>query len=89
MSPSSARSVTDPPIKAPSAEKYDGTSPFPPAGPTPVRTGGERLYMTVTGAIVVLPFLALGLGVWLLWGSLIHLTDILPPSASTRSRAWE
>ncbi|WP_318658239.1 hypothetical protein [Streptomyces triticiradicis] len=46
---------------APPPQGYDGTSPFPPDGPAPARDGGERLYVTVTTVIVVLPFVAIGL----------------------------
>jgi stearoyl-CoA desaturase (delta-9 desaturase) len=53
---------TDPPLPP-----YDGTSPFPSdEGPTPARDSGERIYVSVTAAIVVLPFVALGLVGWLL-----------------------
>jgi len=65
-----------PPSPAPQA--YDGTSPFPrDDGPAPPRGGGERLFVTVTALIVVLPFVALGLAGWLLWGRLIHPADIV------------
>ncbi|MGY0060604.1 hypothetical protein ACWY4P_29370 [Streptomyces sp. LZ34] len=43
----------------------------------PARDGAERLYVAVTAVIVVLPFVALGLVGWLLWGRLIHPADIL------------
>ncbi|MHC5264278.1 acyl-CoA desaturase [Streptomyces sp. UC4497] len=56
---------------------YDGNSPFPPDGSPHDRGGGERLYVSVTAAIVVLPFVALGAAGWLLWGRLIHPTDII------------
>ncbi|MDG4862678.1 acyl-CoA desaturase [Streptomyces sp. T-3] len=70
--------ATAPPEAArPEPPAYDGTSPFPEDGPAPERTGGERLYVAVTGAIVAVPFLAIGLGGWLLWGSLIHTTDVV------------
>ncbi|MBC9714611.1 acyl-CoA desaturase [Streptomyces sp. TRM66268-LWL] len=58
-------------------EVYDGKSPFPQESPPPAREGGERLYVAVTAVIVVLPFVALGLAAWLLWGRLIHPTDIV------------
>jgi stearoyl-CoA desaturase (delta-9 desaturase) len=48
-----------------------------PDGPAPARDGGERLYVAVTAVIVVLPFVALGLVGWLLWGRLVHPADIL------------
>ena len=63
---------TDPP------PPYDGTAPFPPdEGPAPVRDSGDRIYVGVTAAIVVLPFVGLGLAGWLLWGRLIHPVDIV------------
>ncbi|WP_338701999.1 acyl-CoA desaturase [Streptomyces sp. Q6] len=55
---------------------YDGTSPFP-EGSSPPRDGGARLDVTVTAMIVALPFLALGVLGWLLWGRLIHPSDIV------------
>ncbi|WP_329395499.1 acyl-CoA desaturase [Streptomyces melanogenes] len=66
-----------PPEASPSSQEYDGSAPFPADDAQPRRTGGRRLYAAVTGAIVVLPFLALGLGGWLLWGSLVHPADVL------------
>ncbi|MEV8032332.1 acyl-CoA desaturase [Streptomyces sp. NPDC086182] len=57
--------------------EYDGRAPFPHGGTTRGRTGGERLSLTVTALIVFLPFLALGLAGWLLWGRLIHPVDVL------------
>ncbi|MGW0735007.1 acyl-CoA desaturase [Streptomyces sp. NPDC002851] len=66
-----------PPDTAPPPQGYDGTSPFPPDGTASARKGGERLYVTVTTVIVVLPFVAIGLAGWLLWGRLIHPTDIV------------
>lgn len=53
------------------------------------RAGGDRLYVTVTAVIVVLPFVALGLLGRLLWGvSSIPPTSCSRPS-STRSRVSE
>ncbi|MEV1244385.1 hypothetical protein ACIBO2_24495 [Nonomuraea sp. NPDC050022] len=53
---------------------YDGNAPFPrPAAPA--RAGIVPL--TLTAAIVIAPFLALGAGIWLAWGSGISLTDLL------------
>ncbi|WP_416965478.1 acyl-CoA desaturase [Streptomyces sp. Agncl-13] len=64
---------TDPP-----PPPYDGTAPFPPdEGPAPVRDSGDRIYVGVTAAIVVLPFVGLGLAGWLLWGRLIHPVDVV------------
>ncbi|GAA1934390.1 acyl-CoA desaturase [Streptomyces durmitorensis] len=58
-------------------QEYDGAGPFSAEEPTAPRSRGERLYVIVTTVIVVAPFLALGLAVWLLWGSLIHPADVL------------
>ncbi|MEI5098668.1 fatty acid desaturase [Streptomyces sp. PmtG] len=79
MSSSSTLSqAAAPPRDATESQPYDGTAPFPTDGhPAPARGGGDRLYVTVTAVIVVLPFLALGVGGWLLWGRLIHSTDVL------------
>ncbi|MFF4535802.1 acyl-CoA desaturase [Streptomyces aureus] len=75
-SPGTSAAVTlsgpDPP-----AQGYDGTSPFPPDGPAPAHDGGERLYVTVTTAIVFLPFVAIGLAGRLLWGRLVRPVDIV------------
>lgn len=76
LSPTTSTTVT-PSDPAPAPQGYDGTSPFPPDGPMPARSGGERLNVAVTTVIVVLPFLAIGLAGWLLWGSLIHPADIV------------
>ncbi|MWA15651.1 acyl-CoA desaturase [Streptomyces sp. BA2] len=78
MSPSPTLSQVLPsPHDVTSPQGYDGTAPFPDEAPTETRRDGERLYVTVTAVIVVLPFLALGLAGWLLWGRLIHPTDVL------------
>ncbi|NGO76080.1 acyl-CoA desaturase [Streptomyces sp. YC504] len=74
---SPTRIPESPPDAAPSPQGYDGNSPFPQEGSAPRREGGERLYVAVTAVIVVLPFVALGLAGWLLWGRLIHPTDIV------------
>ncbi|MEV3860759.1 acyl-CoA desaturase [Streptomyces sp. NPDC050095] len=58
-------------------DSYDGNSPFPQESSPPPRAEGGRLYVTVTALIVVLPFVALGVGGWLLWGRLIHPADIV------------
>ncbi|MFF3345111.1 acyl-CoA desaturase [Streptomyces sp. NPDC002779] len=76
LSPTTSTRST-PSDPAPPPQGYDGTSPFPSDGPAPARSGSDRLYVTVTAAIVVLPFVALGLAGWLLWGSLVHPTDLL------------
>lgn len=82
MSPSTTRSTTRsqapaPPHDLTASRTYDGTAPFPAEAPPPPRGPGDRLYVTVTATIVVLPFLALGLAGWLLWGSLIRPADVL------------
>ncbi|MFI0240481.1 acyl-CoA desaturase [Streptomyces sp. NPDC016845] len=71
-----ATAVSPAPAPNPPGE-YDGASPFPPDGPARRRGGGERVYVTVTAVIVVLPFLALGVSGWLLWGRLISTVDIV------------
>ncbi|MGP3980852.1 acyl-CoA desaturase [Streptomyces sp. KR80] len=78
MSLSSVHSEAVVPLDAaPPPQKYDGSAPFPADAPAPARSGSDRLYVAVTAAIVVAPFLALGLAVWLLWGSLLHPADVL------------
>ncbi|MFK4065450.1 acyl-CoA desaturase [Streptomyces sp. NPDC029674] len=75
---SGTRPPASPPLTdQPPPESYDGTSPFPPDGPQRGRSGGERLYVMVTALIVALPFVALGLAGWLLWGRLVHPVDVL------------
>ncbi|MGW7426653.1 fatty acid desaturase [Streptomyces sp. NPDC054813] len=76
VTPTAPVAPSPPDTPAPS-RGYDGVSPFPPDGPVPARDGGERVYVTVTAVIVVLPFVALGLAGWLLWGRLVHPVDIL------------
>ncbi|WP_030942324.1 acyl-CoA desaturase [Streptomyces sp. NRRL S-646] len=76
LSPTTPTTVT-PSDPAPAPQGYDGASPFPPDGPVPAHSGGERLYVAVTALIVALPFVAIGLAGWLLWGSLIHPADIV------------
>ncbi|GGU59416.1 stearoyl-CoA desaturase [Streptomyces albospinus] len=61
----------------PSAKEYDGTSPFPDTGPDPRPSGGRRMYVAVTGIIVVAPFVGLAVAIPLLWGSVVHLADLL------------
>jgi stearoyl-CoA desaturase (delta-9 desaturase) len=64
--------VSEQPVRR--REDYDGVSPFPgavehaPAG---------RAQTWLTGTIVVVPFVALGLGIWLAWGHGVVLTDLL------------
>ncbi|QEU97454.1 acyl-CoA desaturase [Streptomyces kanamyceticus] len=77
MHPSSSVDRTQTRPRDAASTAYDGSAPFPADdGPATARSGGERLYVAITGAIVALPFLALGLAVWLLWGSLIHPADV-------------
>ncbi|MFF8367739.1 acyl-CoA desaturase [Streptomyces lydicus] len=66
---------TDRPI--PSAQDYDGTSPFPESGAPRAPRAGRRLYVTITGIIVVAPFVGLAVAIPLLWGSVVHLTDLV------------
>ncbi|MGW1068598.1 hypothetical protein ACWD4F_29280 [Streptomyces aureus] len=73
LSPSTSAAVT-PSGPAPPTQGHDGTSPFPPDGPAPARDGGERLYVTVTTAIVVLPFVAIARA----FPALCVLTLVLP-----------
>ncbi|REK89853.1 acyl-CoA desaturase [Streptomyces inhibens] len=61
----------------PSAQDYDGTSPFPDDGAETPSSGGRRMYVTVTGIIVVAPFVGLAIAIPLLWGSVVHLTDLV------------
>lgn len=69
MSPSPVTPVmAPPPDTAAPPRRYDGTSLFPTDAPPPARTGTERVYVSVTAVIVVLPFVALGLVGRLLWG---------------------
>ncbi|GGS68998.1 stearoyl-CoA desaturase [Planobispora rosea] len=56
------------------AEAYDGRSPFPQAAQHPTAHTGQ---VALTTAIVLTPFLALAVGVWLAWGNGITLTDLL------------
>ncbi|PKV90051.1 acyl-CoA desaturase [Streptomyces sp. TLI_146] len=67
----------DPPDGTRSLPEYDGKAAFPRAGTAAERTGGERLSLAITALIVFLPFLALGLAVWRLWGRLIDPADVL------------
>ncbi|MER6004024.1 fatty acid desaturase [Nonomuraea angiospora] len=57
---------------------YDGASPFPGAHEYPPP---RRTQMGLTAAIVVLPFIALGVAVFLAWGQGIVLTDLLLAAA--------
>jgi stearoyl-CoA desaturase (delta-9 desaturase) len=55
-------------------EEYDGVSPFPRVEDS---TPAGRGQIGLTVAIVALPFVALGVGIWLAWGRGISLTDLL------------
>ncbi|MEV4097226.1 acyl-CoA desaturase [Streptosporangium saharense] len=54
--------------------EYDGQSPFPHGQQDPTHHAGQE---ALTVAIVVAPFVALGVGIWLAWGNGITLTDLL------------
>lgn len=57
---------------------YDGAAPFHRPDDAPgARTGGQRVRLALTGAIVVAPLAALAAGVWLAWGRAITVTDVL------------
>ncbi|GAA2314583.1 acyl-CoA desaturase [Nonomuraea roseoviolacea subsp. roseoviolacea] len=55
-------------------QNYDGASPFPGAGEHAPAGRGQVALMT---AIVVLPFVALGVAIFLAWGRGIALVDLL------------
>ncbi|MEV4568727.1 fatty acid desaturase [Nonomuraea sp. NPDC049419] len=55
-------------------QDYDGSSPFPDAGE---HTPARPLQVTLTGAIVIAPFIALGVVIVLTWGRGVSLTDLL------------
>ncbi|MEU9115151.1 acyl-CoA desaturase [Streptomyces sp. NPDC048483] len=67
-------SRTRPPT--PSPAEYDGTSPFPTGGPDAPPGSGRRMYVTITGIIVLAPFVGLALAIPLLWGSVVGLLDL-------------
>ncbi|MFI7536713.1 acyl-CoA desaturase [Streptosporangium sp. NPDC049376] len=56
------------------APAYDGRSPFPHVRQ---RVGDHAGQVALTAATVIAPFVALGVGVWLAWGSGVTLTDLL------------
>ncbi|MFF5144847.1 acyl-CoA desaturase [Streptomyces sp. NPDC013157] len=66
-----------PPDGSPPSPEYEGRAPFPREGTAAERTGSERLSLAITALIVFLPFLAVGLAVWLSWGRVIHPVDVL------------
>jgi stearoyl-CoA desaturase (Delta-9 desaturase) len=55
---------------------YDGVRSFPWSGAA-ARTPAEGMRVGLTAVIVVAPFAALGLAVWLAWGSGLRPTDVL------------
>ncbi|MEV4805950.1 fatty acid desaturase [Nonomuraea sp. NPDC049421] len=55
-------------------QDYDGSSPFPDAGE---HTPARPLQVMLTGAIVIAPFIALGVVIVLAWGRGVSLTDLL------------
>jgi stearoyl-CoA desaturase (delta-9 desaturase) len=57
------------PSAVPPSPEYDGRAAFPREGTAAGRTRSERLALAITALIVLLPFLALGLALWLLWGA--------------------
>ncbi|MFI7696091.1 acyl-CoA desaturase [Nonomuraea sp. NPDC049655] len=59
-------------------QDYDGTSPFPGAGE---HVPAGRAQTTLTGAIVIAPFAALGAVIYLAWGHGVALTDLLLAAA--------
>jgi stearoyl-CoA desaturase (delta-9 desaturase) len=65
-------SISEQPVK--DRQDYDGTSPFPGAEEHPP---AGRAQMTLTATIVVLPFIALGVAIFLAWGRGVAATDLL------------
>jgi stearoyl-CoA desaturase (Delta-9 desaturase) len=55
---------------------YDGNLPFPGGG-RPLPSAGGRIRVAVTAAIVLGPFVGLGVAVWLAWGHGLGLADVL------------
>ncbi|MFC4114467.1 acyl-CoA desaturase [Nonomuraea zeae] len=55
-------------------QDYDGASPFPGAEE---HVTASRVQVGLTGAIVVVPFIALGVAIFLAWGQGVTLTDLL------------
>jgi stearoyl-CoA desaturase (delta-9 desaturase) len=62
------------------AVDYEGTEPFPDAG-RPPRTVEGAVRVGVTAAIVIVPFVGLGVAVWFAWGHGLHLTEVLLATA--------
>ncbi|WP_407551611.1 acyl-CoA desaturase [Streptomyces sp. Pv4-95] len=61
----------------PRKQEYDGVSPFPTDGPEPPPSSGRRMYVTVTGIIVLAPFVGLAIAIPLLWGKVVGPTDLV------------
>lgn len=71
-----SHSTAGAPAPAATAAAYDGTTPFTD-GDGPPGTFAGRMRAGVTTAIVGVPFIGLGVAVWLAWGRGLHLADIL------------
>ncbi|MFG2140353.1 acyl-CoA desaturase [Streptomyces sp. NPDC048650] len=69
-------STPRPPTPPPPSE-YDGKSPFPTGGTDAPPGNGRRMYVTITGIIVVAPFVGLALAVPLLWGAVVGPLDLV------------
>lgn len=61
-----------------SRQDYDGASPFPGGAE---HAPASRAQVGLTGTIVVLPFIALGVAIYLAWGRGIALADLLLAAA--------
>jgi stearoyl-CoA desaturase (delta-9 desaturase) len=55
---------------------YDGSVPFPGSDRPPPTVGGS-VRVAVTAAIVLVPFAGLGVAVWLAWGHILGVADVL------------
>ncbi|RVX44964.1 stearoyl-CoA desaturase (delta-9 desaturase) [Nonomuraea polychroma] len=64
--------VSEQPVK--DRQDYDGASPFPGAEE---HVSAGRAVVALTAAIVILPFLALGVAIFLAWGQGVAFTDLL------------
>ncbi|MGP4102189.1 acyl-CoA desaturase, partial [Nonomuraea sp. KM90] len=64
--------ITEPAVER--RQDYDGSAPFPGAEE---HDPASRPQVALTAAIVVLPFVALGLVIVLAWGRGVALTDLL------------
>jgi stearoyl-CoA desaturase (delta-9 desaturase) len=63
-------------VQKEASDRYDGTEPFPRGDAEPW-TGGRRVQVALTGMIVGLPFAGLAAAVWMLWGQMIGVAEIL------------